>query len=80
MGELRQSGRQRVFKLGAIAFEHASVITCRIRNLSGRGACLEVPSLLGIPDEFTLINETDKTKTPCRIAWRKGDRIGVTFK
>jgi hypothetical protein len=32
-----------------------------------------------IPEMFTLIVPEDKLRLPCRIVWRKGYRMGITF-
>ena len=77
--ERRKIHRQRTFKAGTIAFNRAGGIDCRVRNLSLAGACLEVASLIGIPDEFTLAIDSDHLRKPCRVIWRKATRIGVSF-
>jgi hypothetical protein len=50
-----------------------------VRNLSVEGAALDVPSVIGIPDHFTLIMLADGLRFSCRTAWRKDRRIGVAF-
>lgn len=79
MEERRRTLRHRVFKIGTIAFNRAGGISCRVRNLSGIGACLEVASPIGIPDTFTLVIESDRLRKPCRAIWRKENRLGVSF-
>ena len=79
MHELRASNRHRTFKAGTIAFNRAGGITCTVRNLSDGGACLEVPSPIGVPDDFTLIIECDHFTRSCHVRWRTGHRIGVAF-
>jgi PilZ domain len=79
MLERRNNTRHRVLKAGTIAFNRAGVISCRVRNISDTGACLEVESPVGIPDQFTLLIENDHLHRPCRVSWRKEKRIGVTF-
>jgi len=79
MMERRRSVRHRVLKAGTIAFNRAGGISCMVRNISTRGACLEVASPIGIPDEFTLVIENDHIARHCRVSWRKEKRIGVTF-
>jgi len=74
----RIASRRRVLKAGSIEFG-GGVFECTIRNVSDSGAALEVMTPLYIPDRFTLINETDNSKRPCRVVWRKQKRIGVTF-
>ena len=79
MLERRKTSRHRVLKAGTIAFNRAGGISCKVRNLSAAGACLEVESPFGIPDDFTLLIENDHIQRPCHISWRKDKRFGVTF-
>lgn len=50
-----------------------------VRNLSGHGAALDLPSSIGIPDHFTLVMSLDGARYFCRSVWRKERRIGVAF-
>ena len=77
--ERRKVLRHRTLKAGLIAFNRAGTIDCRVRNLSAIGACLDVASQMGIPDEFTLVIEHEELKTKCRVIWRNPTRIGVEF-
>ena len=77
--ERRKLGRHRTLKAGTINFNRASGIDCRVRNLSPIGACLEVASQIGIPDDFVLLIEHDHLKQHCRVIWRTTTRIGVAF-
>jgi hypothetical protein len=79
MSENRKITRRRVLKLGTIALNGDGGITCRIRDISEGGACLEVASQFGIPDEFKLVIGVDDWQRSCRVAWRKANRIGVAF-
>jgi PilZ domain len=54
-------------------------IDCTVRNLSKIGAALDVPTPVGIPDEFTLVIPSDELRFACRVVWRKAGRIGVRF-
>lgn len=79
MEEQRKSQRTRALKGATIVFERDAAIDCVVRNLSKTGACLEIVSPLGIPDEFTLVILSDKVKQQCRVVWRTARRIGVSF-
>ncbi len=79
MDERRKVQRLRALKGGTIAFNRAAGIDCRVRNMSPVGACLEVASQIGIPDEFVLIVSQDKVNRPCRVIWRSDMRMGVAF-
>jgi hypothetical protein len=79
MEERRTVQRHRTLKAGSIALNRTSRIDCRIRNLSAIGACLEVESQIGVPDEFTLVVESDRLSEPCHVIWRVRSRLGVRF-
>jgi hypothetical protein len=80
MQERRKLQRHRTFKVGNIAFNRAGSIDCRVRNLSPAGACLEVASQIGIPDDFVLLIEHDHLRQNCHVIWRIGPRLGVEFR
>jgi hypothetical protein len=79
MDERRKSARHRTLKAGSISFNRAAGIDCRVRNLSPVGACLEVASQVGIPDDFVLVVGTEHLKLACHVIWRTATRIGVAF-
>ena len=79
MVERRKIPRHRTLKAGSIVFNRAAGIDCRVRNLSPVGACLEVASQVGIPDDFVLLVENDHLKTSCHVIWRSPTRLGVEF-
>jgi hypothetical protein len=79
MQDNRKSRRQRILKADTIAFDRAAGIDCTVRNISDEGACLEVASPLGIPNDFILVISKDKLKRECHVAWRSARRIGVRF-
>jgi len=68
--------RHRVLKAGTIEFGR-SAIDCTVRNVSEKGAALDVASPLGIPKEFVLVVPADHIRRPCRVIWHKASRIGV---
>jgi len=79
MEERRRVQRHRTFKAGTINFNRAGAVTCRVRNLSPIGACLEVASQIGIPDDFVLVVDSDHVKAGCHVIWRTATRLGVAF-
>lgn len=79
MDEGRRAARHRVLKAGTITFSGGAGISCTVRNLSDTGAALDVISPIGIPQQFVLVMEADKSSRQCRVIWRKERRIGVTF-
>jgi hypothetical protein len=79
MEERRKIQRHRTLKAGSITFNLDGGVDCRVRNLSPVGACLEVASQVGIPNEFVLVVEVDHLKLPCHVIWRTATRLGVAF-
>ena len=71
--------RKRTLKTGALEFNRAGGVTATVRNISESGAMLQVESIIGIPDEFTLFIETDGFKRTCQIVWRQPTKLGVRF-
>ncbi|MGO9356237.1 MAG: PilZ domain-containing protein [Xanthobacteraceae bacterium] len=55
----------------------APVVDCRVVDYSPGGACLEVWARINLPDRFELL--FGGTKKRCRVVWRAGGRLGVTF-
>jgi hypothetical protein len=79
--EHRTNPRRRTLKTGKIVFNHrSSVVDCMVRNLSGEGACLLLPSTAGIPDDFDLLIEPGTAARPCRVTWKNETRLGVAFR
>lgn len=75
----RAAQRRRTLKGARIIFNAGrSTIDCIVRNLSGKGARLELPSVVGVPNTFDL-SITDDGVRPCRVAWRSLKELGVEF-
>ena len=80
MVEHRQTARHRTYKAARIAFQSGrSVITCLVRNLSDKGACLMVDNPIGIPESFTLVFDSGEASRASQVIWRKEKQIGVEF-
>ena len=80
MVEQRKHPRHRTLKAGRIVFnQRFSVISCTIRNMSDGGACLQVATSVGVPDDFDLTIEPEAASRHCHVAWRSEQRIGVAF-
>ena len=63
MDQQRIAPRRRILKAGTIEFG-GGTIDCTIRNVSNKGAALEVTSPVGIPEAFTLIIPSDGLHFP----------------
>lgn len=79
MTEQRNNQRHRILKAGSISFDRAAGIDCVVRNVSETGACLEIASPIGIPNDFVLVISKDNVQRRCHVAWRSARRIGVRF-
>jgi len=79
MDERRKAQRHRTLKAGTITFNRDGGLDCRVRNMSPIGACLEVASQIGVPDDFVLVVEIDHVRSPCHVVWRTATRLGVEF-
>jgi hypothetical protein len=79
MDERRKLPCHHTLKAGSITFNQDSGVDCRVRNPSLIGACLEVASQVGIPDDFALVVEIDHAKMPCHLIWRTATGLGVAF-
>jgi hypothetical protein len=77
MSARRKTWRRRILKPGLIAFNSGGTISCTVRDVSVAGACLEVAN--PIPDDFTLVIESDQIRRQCHVVWRRDKRIGVAF-
>jgi len=79
MEERRKEPRRRTLKAAKIMIDGKSVIDCTVRNLTYKGASLEVGSPVGIPDTFELSIPIDNLTRKCRVSWREPRRIGIHF-
>jgi hypothetical protein len=76
--EKRSAPRYKVLKGATIAFG-GNGVECTVRNLSSRGAALDVASPAGLPPSFMLVIEADQFIRRCRPVWHSDKRIGVAF-
>jgi hypothetical protein len=78
--EKRRESRARTLRAARIVFnQRRSVIDCTVRNLSTVGACLNVASTLGIPENFEVLFDVDTVPRPCHMVWHKEKQIGIEF-
>jgi hypothetical protein len=56
-----------------------STFQCTVRNLSATGACVEMPSTLGVPNRITLKMDDGSPDRLCDVAWRTETRLGLHF-
>jgi hypothetical protein len=78
MPETRIAPRFRAAKAASIEYDREKV-DCVVRDLSATGSALEVANAGAIPVKFALVIPEDGLNLPCRVVWRRGFRLGVTF-
>lgn len=78
--ERRGAVRLRRLKSAKMIFnDSASVIDCRIRDLSTTGARLECESAFACPKEVVL-QDSDGNSVDCEVVWASETQLGVRFK
>jgi hypothetical protein len=55
----------------------APMIDCTLVDFSPGGACLEIGLQVTLPARFELVH--GNTRKRCRVVWKEGRRIGVSF-
>jgi hypothetical protein len=58
---------------------HVGVHACCVRNVTNDGAGIRLSGLNILPSEFGVSFDNFRTMRLCRMAWRDGDFVGVTF-
>jgi len=79
MIEKREVPRHRVLKGGTLAFRGGGGVDCTVRNISPKGARIDVANPVGVPEAFTLVIEADQFMRHCHAVWSSEQRIGVAF-
>lgn len=54
-------------------------IPCTIRNISTGGALIEANEVSLLPLAFRLMNPRLGRSYDCRVVWRRGNQVGVSF-
>jgi hypothetical protein len=76
----RREPRQELAKAASICvIDTGQTISCTLRDIHTRGARISVISHGGIPDEFILKSRQADLETRARVAWRRGNELGVKF-
>ena len=66
-------------RAGKITLDDGTIIDCVLVNRSASGVCIEVDSPSRVAGFFTLAVDNSDLKRDCRVAWRLGKRLGLTF-
>ena len=79
MSERRISPRIPTRRSARIDIEGKASIQCLVRDLSVSGARLEVPDVSQLANNFTLTIAGSWDRHACRLAWRRGNVVGVEY-
>lgn len=81
MDERRNVARTRIRRNAEIVVirRDAAKVQCTLQDLTSTGACLTLASTYRVPDTFDLTFDKGRSRRPCRVMWRSGDRLGVSF-
>ena len=79
--EQRKHERRLTLKTANIHFDvNGEERECAVLDLSDGGACVIVASTTDVPDTFALTTDRDGLTRECKVIWRKGNRLGLSFK
>jgi hypothetical protein len=81
MNERRDVARTRIRRNAEIVVirRGADKVQVTLDNLTSTGACLTLASTDMVPDTFDLTFDRGRSCRPCRVKWRRGDQLGVSF-
>jgi hypothetical protein len=76
----RATQRMRVLK-GAkiVALNQWTLLDCTVRDISATGARIVCKDQMAVQKEFRFLVVADNTICNAKVAWRRGDEIGITF-
>ena len=80
MREQRKHERRLTLKTANIHYDsNGNARECAVVDLSDSGACVIVASTTDVPDTFELTTDRDGLTRDCKVIWRRGNRIGLSF-
>jgi hypothetical protein len=79
VAERRISGRSRVLKSAKVILDRSSIIDCVVRNLTNKGARLQIANTVDLPKDFEMTFDGGYSIRPCRLVWRTVTETGVEF-
>jgi hypothetical protein len=80
MLDRRQDVRNKVIFGGVAGInESGSTMDCVVRNISERGACVEVDSTARLPDEISRSIPRKGRSFLAELIWRQANRVGLAF-
>jgi hypothetical protein len=80
MVERRSIGRTTISKSALLFFDaQRGALNCRVRDITNCGAGILLQDLNVLPMDFELTFDHFRTIRRCRVMWRQGDFVGVSF-
>jgi hypothetical protein len=81
MNERRDVTRTRIRRNAEIVVARRGIekVQVTLKDLTSTGACLTLASTYKVPDTFELTFDRGRSSRPCRVKWRSGDQLGVSF-
>ena len=80
MRDLRRLPRSLTQTTGKVRFENIkSDFDCAVLNIHDAGACILVSDPIEIPETLELTIDRDGAHYVCRVVWKSGRRIGLSF-
>jgi len=81
MDDRRDVARTRIRRNAEIVVirRGATTMQCTLQDLTSTGACLTLAGTGQVPDTFELTFDRGRSNRPCRVKWRAGNKIGVSF-
>ena len=81
MNDRRRAPRQKAFLAGKLYFNNRlQVVDCTIRDICDHGARLVYSEAVTVPDEVELYIPQKNQTLNAKIAWRRGNEVGVEFR
>jgi len=76
----RKARRRTIHHTASIVLEADQLLPCSILDVSDSGARLESKRPDAVPDRFgLLLSDNGAPRRDCRVIWREGQQVGVTF-
>lgn len=70
----------RTERLGYILFENqTTTVPCRVREFSPAGAVLTMDGWMGVPGNFSLFVDPERSKYACKVVSQRGNSARVSF-
>jgi hypothetical protein len=81
MHERRCVERRWIYQSALLSVPQLKFIdTCRLRDLTEKGAGIRIEKLPLLPIEFELSIDGFLSRKQCQLIWRQGDFVGVRFR